>query len=234
MILTVYFFSCKGNTDSSAPSDEKIDYSVAVLGDFILNDGTICSPDDYDITKNNAVAVIVRAAAGNVPALGIGLVQTPQNGLLCWCETGSKGSNLEIEDLKGDINKGFTDGSNGWEILKAHCSDAEDSPQKYPAWNFCLTYGEKNNLSDALADGWYLPTINELKIIYDNKSIINESFIKAGVDSIYSGNYWSSCQGKATDSAMSLYISPAESASCKTESLSKTTNKFYVCAVHIF
>ena len=86
------------------------------------------------------------------------------------------------------------DGKDGWEKLKEVCSDAESNPENYPAWNYSLTYAEKNGLTGDLATGWYLPTVAELYTIYQNKDVVDESLSKAGGSQFGTSFYRSCCQ----------------------------------------
>lgn len=52
----------------------------------------------------------------------------------------------------------------------------------FPALAYCVSNG----------DGWYLPATNELKLIYENKSIINCKLNEIGCSNICDRNYWSS------------------------------------------
>lgn len=52
----------------------------------------------------------------------------------------------------------------------------------FPALAYCVSKG----------DGWYLPATNELKLIYENKSIINCKLNEIGCSNICDRNYWSS------------------------------------------
>ena len=57
---------------------------------------------------------------------------------------------------------------------------------KYPAFKWCADYGTD----------WYLPALNELKVIYENKSIINSTLSKCGFKQLQSssGDYASSTE----------------------------------------
>ena len=55
----------------------------------------------------------------------------------------------------------------------------------YDATNWCSSYG----------DGmWYLPSVDELKSIYANKSKLNKSFSKVGATQLATSSYWSSSE----------------------------------------
>ena len=58
----------------------------------------------------------------------------------------------------------------------------------YPAFAWCASSGS----------GWYLPAIDELKLIYQNKSIINRRLDERGYCEIQ-GYYWSSTEEWSTD-----------------------------------
>ena len=47
---------------------------------------------------------------------------------------------------------------------------------KYPAFKWCADYGTD----------WYLPALNELKVIYNNKSIINSTLSEYGFKQLQS------------------------------------------------
>lgn len=169
----------------SSPSP---DYSKCMPGDFILKDKSILSKDSTP-RAGTVAAVIVRAAEGDKPALGVGIVHE-KNGL-AWCTKDADGYTASISGLEGTLTAGYIDGSDGWDILKEACSDAEGNPGKYPAWNYSLTYAEKNGLTGYMAEGWYFPTIAELNTIFQNMETVDESLLKAGGDQFEDGWYLS-------------------------------------------
>ncbi len=193
-----------GMNDSAVASASytiKPDYSKCAVGDFILKDGTILSKDETP-ESGTVAAVIVRAAADGKPALGVGIVHDKSG--LAWCTSSAK----YITALLGDKTSGYMNGSDGWERLKKVCSDAESSPENYPAWNYSLTYAKTNGLTGALATGWYLPTVAELYRIYLNQTAVDASLSKAGGSQFGDrGFYWSCCQTPSDEySARFLYF----------------------------
>ena len=160
-------------------------------GDFILKNGTVLSKDETP-ESGTVAAVIVRAASDGKPALGVGIVHSKRN--LKWCSSSAKGYSTNITALQGDKTKGYMDGSDGWEKLKAACSDAASNPGNYPAWNYSLTYAETNGLTGDLAKGWYLPTVAELYTIYQKKNAVNARLSKAGGSTFGTSSYLSCCQ----------------------------------------
>lgn len=166
------------------------DYSDCVVGDFILKDGTILSKNSNP-QPGTVAAVIVREAADGKPALGVGIVHD-QDSNLAWCTKDAEGNSAIISDLEGTLTEWYIDGSNGWEILKDACSDAEEHPEYYPAWNYSLTYAKNNDLTGYMAAGWYLPTFAELYTIFQNMETVDASLSKAGGNQFEDGWYMSS------------------------------------------
>ena len=196
------------------------DYSDCVVGDFILEDGTILSKDETP--ESDAVAaVIVRAAVDDKPALGVGIVHNK----MAWCTESAIGY-TNITALQGDTTSGYMDGSDGWKKLKDACSDAESNPENYPAWNYSLTYAETNDLTE----GWYLPTLAELYTIYQNKETVDASLSKADGSTFGTSCYWSCCQFPSSNySAWELNF-----ANGNMSNGGKNYNKYVVCSVRAF
>ena len=183
--------SSGGSGNSSGTGNSGVDYSKCAVGDFVLKDGTFLSKDETPISGTVA-AVIVRAAKNDKPALGVGIVHNRSG--LAWCTSDAAGYNTNITALQGDTTTNYTDGSDGWEKLKAACSDVASISGNYPAWNYSLTYAKTNGLTGNLATGWYLPTLAELYTIYQNKTAVDASLSKAGGSTFGKSWYWSCCQ----------------------------------------
>ena len=180
-----------GNSGVDNPVSQQPDYSKCVVGDFVLKDGTVLSKDETP-ESGTVAAVIVRAAADGKPALGVGIVHSETG--LAWCTDSAEGYSINITDLQGSTTTDYMDGSDGWEKLKAACSDAASNPENYPAWNYSLTYAKNNGLTGDLATGWYLPTVAELYTIYQNRTAVDTSLSKAGGSQFGTSLYWSCCQ----------------------------------------
>ena len=209
---------------ASASYTIKPDYSKCAVGDFILKDGTILSKDETP--DGTVAAVIVRAAADGKPALGVGIVHNQ----MAWCTKSATGYSTNITSLLGDETTGYTDGSDGWEKLKKACSDAESKPENYPAWNYSLTYAEKNSLTGYLATGWYLPTVAELYTIYQNKIVVDASLSKVGVSTFGTSWYWSCCQYPSYDYDARVL----DFVNGNMHNYDKDSNHYYVCSVRAF
>ena len=59
-----------------------------------------------------------------------------------------------------------------------------DWKSNYPAFAWCASLG----------DGWYLPAVDELILIYENKSIINRRLNERGYGEVVNDLYWSSTE----------------------------------------
>ena len=207
------------------------DFSKAAVGDIVLKDETFVKPENFtDEMKDKAAAVIVRTKSGDTPALGVGIHHN-RTGLV-WCTISAAGYKTNITGLQ---ISNCTDGSKGWSILKAALGndDTADS-SKYPAWEFCNTYGTKNNLTGSLATGWYLPALAELKTIYGNKTIVDASLLLVGGSQFGTSWYWSCCQSSSTDSyACNLYFNDGNTY-VNYKYNGGEGNGTYVCSVRAF
>ena len=86
-----------------------------------------------------------------------------------------------------------TDGSDNWQALCKAVSDEETSGN-YPAWEWVNAYATENSLAGSYANGWYLPTVAELSMLYRVKDTVNSALEKAGGTKIADTGYWSSSQ----------------------------------------
>ena len=221
MVMALAVAGC--SDPSSGTGNSGVDYSKYQVGDFVLKDGTILSKDETP-ESGTVAAVIVRAATNEKPALGVGIVHNK----MAWC-TSASGYSTEITALVGDKTSGYMDGSDGWEKLKKACSDAESNPGNYPAWNYSLTYAKNNGLTGDLATGWYLPTVAELYTIYQNKTAVDASLLKAGGSTFGTSFYWSCCQDSSEDyCARSLYFNDG------TKPIDSKASDTSVCSVRAF
>ena len=205
------------------------DYSSYTVGDVMLKDGTKVDYQENqtftDDQKTKAVAVIFGFRNG--APLGVGIVHNKSG--LAWCTDSATGYSTKISALVGDKTRGYMDGSDGWERLKAACSDAESNPEKYPAWNYCRNYGATNGLTGDFETGWYLPTVAELYTIYQNKAVVDASLSKAGGSTFGTSCYWSCCQYPANLLARVLHFSNGSM-----DDHDKYLSRYYVCSVRAF
>ena len=185
------------SSGGDSTTDGSTDFSKAAVGDIVLKDETFVKPENFtDEMKDKAAAVIVRTKSGDTPALGVGIHHNRTG--LAWCTSSAAGYKTNITGLQ---ISNCTDGSKGWSILKAALGNNDDTADssKYPAWEFCNTYGTKNNLTGSLATGWYLPALAELKTIYGNKTIVDASLLLVGGSQFGTSWYWSCCQSSSFD-----------------------------------
>ena len=90
----------------------------------------------------------------------------------------------------------------------------------YPAFAWCASLG----------DGWYLPAVDELLLIYENKSIINRMLNEKGYGEVVDDLYWSSTEvEEEPDCAWFVYMIDGDS-----NYNSKNYIEFSVRAVSVF
>ena len=95
-----------------------------------------------------------------------------------------------------------------------------DWKTNYPAFAWCASLG----------DGWYLPAVDELLLIYENKSIINRMLNEKGYGEVVDDLYWSSTEvEEEPDCAWFVYMIDGDS-----NYNSKNYIEFSVRAVSVF
>ena len=83
--------------------------------------------------------------------------------------------------------------NDNWKALCDAVSD-EGTSGNYPAWEWVNAYATENSLAGSYANGWYLPTLAELSMLYRVKDTVNSALEKAGGTKIADEGYWSSSQ----------------------------------------
>lgn len=145
---------------------------------IVLSDGTFVSADDItDEQKSSAVAVIF----DEEKKLGVGLRITSGK---IWCSSRSNACNTTTYATSEDY---------GWENTNdiASLEDFNDENSAYEAFQYCIRYNEPGYTS-----GWYLPAINELKKIYDNRKSLGYAFAILGREFPTTDLFWSSTQSQ--------------------------------------
>lgn len=114
-------------------------------------------------------------------------------------------SNIPIAVIAGYQEDGTAFG------VGVHRSDtplqwAEDGEKNYPAFDFADTYASTYDLNGDYTSGWYMPSIAELRSIYQNREAVNISLQKiyeldnnAAMDGLDTNWYWSSSQSDSED-----------------------------------
>lgn len=82
----------------------------------------------------------------------------------------------------------------------------QDGTGEQPAFNFVETYAETYKLTGDYAFDWYMPSIEELKAVYENREDINDSLQKiyeldnqAAMDGLDTNWYWASTQSDSKE-----------------------------------
>ena len=168
------------------------------VGDILFTDGTRVKVEDVqygvpDEQISKAFGVIASTIYGGVVGKAVGL-QKGTN--LIWAPYGTTGYNKNFKEIQGTTTSGDMDGSDNWDYI---CSEdptgSANAATNYPALNFVNTYGITAGLTGTgYENGWYLPAIAELDVVYDNRSIIQESLDVVGGFTIGTSYYWSSSQ----------------------------------------
>ena len=194
-----------------APTESK------AVGDIVFSDGSATPYSEglvlTSAQKSAAVAVIfyagsVREILGQ-KILGVGLVNTQgePNKTLAWAATNTTEfteiaiHTVILQPTDGTayykVGKyylvGDFDGSDNWtKICELDTSANESDVTNYPAFNWINNYAATNLLTGDNASGWYLPSVIELIMLYNNKTVVNNALEKVGGTKMENTKYWSS------------------------------------------
>lgn len=170
-----------GNEETEIPT-----VSSYKVGDIICSDGSIIRSSDgkYTIPKDKkCMAVIFQISDGGKSARGIGLNQVKS----MWSEEKGTGYYKRFPTNSYD-------GSKNWEIICAYDVKGSSAAETvYPLFHWANTYGTRYYPTSEYSTGWYIPSENEFKQIYANKTLV-EAGIKAAGGTELSDLYWTSCQ----------------------------------------
>lgn len=79
-----------------------------------------------------------------------------------------------------------------------------DDTDNSPAFDFINGYAEGHSLMGEMASGWYMPSIEELRTLYENRGAVNNALEKiyqldnnAAVNGLSTTWYWSSTQSES-------------------------------------
>ena len=95
-----------------------------------------------------------------------------------WCTDGKYNTNEQSEKKSVVGASSYSDGKSNTDKVMA-CADSEE----YPAFKWCRAKG----------DEWYLPSIEELELLYKVKDKVNKTLIDKSKKEL-SGRYWSSTE----------------------------------------
>lgn len=204
-----------GNNKPDCITKDKAD----AVGDIVLSDGTaVAASEACNMSasqKSKAVAVIFYVGNSNgilgAKTLGVGLQNSGEN-YFSWTKQSASGYNKTVNSIvctpsqsgsdksgaaKSATFTGDRDGSDNWTVLGA------ENEENYPAWKWVNNYAKKNSLSGIYRDGWYLPSVAELTVLYravkSDDSVINSMLKAAGGMEIGDRLYWSSSQTSSSE-----------------------------------
>ena len=214
-----------GDTPATAYIGTKAPSEAKSVGDIVFSDGSATAYTSEltltDEQKSKAVAVIFYAGSASdtlgAKTHGVGLKNATGDGnTLAWARHTSdtdkaEGYSTDITAIQctpsesgsgkaatatftGDLN-----GSDNWQALCDAVSD-EGTSGNYPAWEWVNAYATENSLAGSYANGWYLPTVAELCMLYREKDTVNSALEKAGGTKIADEGYWSSTQDASDNS----------------------------------
>ena len=222
------------------PSLSNFYVSVGNLGDIVLLNKAngkvfVKSPEEFSTEESSATPIAVIVYADNEHIWGMGL---EESALLAWCSNSCAGANFNFSDknleiyINNDINSGGNatpdaDLADDWEVIKKYDSiGATDPATKYPAFNYCLTYGtsvlslnsnSSNENIKALAGEWCMINKHIGYSLSDIKSYLNNSFSLLGVTTGIA-NLWCSSSPNTTNATYTT--------TSHTQSTAKTDTKY--------
>lgn len=227
--------STVASAEAAAPS------AFPSAGDIVLSDGSIVAAGSYTAidAANPPAAVLVGTYNGRMLGVGVHRSETP----LPWAAAGSEGTARRFADILciAGSDSAFTgdlDGSDNWDVICAQdAAGSAEAAEAYPAFAFMERYAASYRLEGPLAAGWYIPSIAELALIYQNRAAIDASLQRiarldaaAAMDGLGSNWYWSSSQaGVADDYAWFIHYFNGYAGECP-----KDFDNLHVLVVHAF
>lgn len=180
------------------------------IGDMILADGSAIHAAEFvGIDDQNAPIAVIAGFRDDDTALGIGVHRS--DAPLPWASDHSAGYATRFEAIVSTQEAearfaGDRDGSDNWSAVVAQDDAGSKAPGSYPAFDFVNAYAEAHHLSGSWASGWYMPSIAELYVIYQNREAVNlslksiyQSDNRAAMNGLDVNWYWSSSQADSED-----------------------------------
>ena len=202
---TSYEYDYKGGEFAIAVTSN-FNYNVTTTADWVKcnkdTEGVKISVSVYNFAGNRTAEVKIYSEKYNLEGKTITITQTPPSYLIGTLVTknGATGIVFYVSDSKVKI---------------------VSVKQTYATWSnaktWCSSYGT----------GWYLPTLDELRLISNEKSTINSTLSANGYTTLETDRYWSSTEG-AGDYAFCLNFYSDGSGS------QKKSNRNYVRAILAF
>ena len=207
------------------------------VGDIVYNDGsatpyTAFDESDTSAQKNEIIAVI--AFKSGSTAYGLGFYEAQK----IWCDVSASGYYYYISDSASSDS-----GAVAMATIKALGDYNED---KYPAFWYADHYDGGGNLG-SYNTGWFIPSLNEMRTMANNKTTINAAIDKAR--NAYGGNnkfggdsggksYWTASQygGSSVSTDYNLvyrYIVPLSSGTSASSRYDKK-DSVNVRPIHVF
>lgn len=216
---------------TKAPTDEKD------VGDIVFNDGSATPYDSYvDVVsgpeKTEIIAII--ALKSGSTAYGLGFYEAQK----IWCDVSASGYYYYISDSASSDS-----GAVAMATIKALGDYNED---KYPAFWYADHYDGGGNLG-SYNTGWFIPSLNEMRTMANNKTTINAAIDKAknayGGNNTFGGDsggksYWTASQygGSSVSTDYNLvyrYIVPLSSGTSASSRYDKK-DSVNVRPIHVF
>lgn len=194
------------------------------VGDIVFTDGS-ASPYTEELTNEQqaaAIAVIFYVGDENdtlgAKTLGVGLITERTDDMgLPWCLKDAVA--YDSNDYAQNMNDGK---ANTDEI--AGLSDYGDGT-KYPAFKFCRDY-----TAQGFTTGWYLPAINELKMLYASLTEVGNALNALDIENPYTDFFLSSTsEYKNYNWAKVFHFTEEEHIQFMLKYI-----HVYVCAIHTF
>lgn len=183
-------------------------YNEYHVGDVLLNDGRVLSYKAISFTdeqKSKAVGVLFGFNEYDAPIGWLGIDDT--NNSYEWAQKSTKGYKTKFNDIicspKSDFQStdvsvsdftGDRDGIDNWlYICSEDSAGSQSASENYPAFSYVNHYAaSKPRLTDEYSDGWYMPSIAELYLIYENKTLIDKKLKALDGSEMKDKIYWSS------------------------------------------
>jgi hypothetical protein len=161
-----------GSKYSSVPDDR----SGVSVGDIVFADKKTCTLANYKADSasyaedGDVVGIVIYK--GETDSVGITgkvyMIGLNQGADLIWAPDATAGYTTEFATSK-------TAGEGNWAVVvAADGPGTADAATNYPAFNYAKTYS-----TSGYTEGWFLPSFNEIRRIYDERYRVND-----GVDTI--------------------------------------------------